>query len=381
MEEYKEKRFFYDQVFSELRYPPNKHLVINKLTEYDYPEVYSGFVFELNREAESSVFLKIDNITVEKLILISDLSFWKDCDPHFRFLLSGFQLEIYHVIKDGYYSSKDLLLLSLDELILYLNVQNNDKAKLQFNFPELRPCEFEDGGFNYITESRNIKNLFFAEKPDLSAALHVHFETELKEIYAIAANNLAFLYRTKDRVFGEILSLKNDQYYLGFHLYPRFNNAVSEVANSLYSLWERIAFILNAFFPANPKRSMTPSFKEYFTIKKNKEVSQNLSLETPSYNWFQARLATEHPRLSDLRHPMIHYNENRNPPGMRSVELLKVSCSELNVPELIIKWTDEIQFLRSELDQVSVGLEKAILLVKEWAVYYKLIDELEHEKR
>ena len=206
------------------------------------------------------------------------------------------------------------------------------------------------------------------------------FEHELREIYAIAANNLDFLHRTKDRVFGEITSLKNEKYQLGFYLYPRFNNAVSEVASSLYSLWERIGFIMNAFFEAEPGATMTPSFRGYI-VKKRKEVNQNSALNTTSFQWFIARLANQHERLSELRHPMIHYNDKRDPPGMRSVELLKVRRRELNVSELIAKWSDELNFLKSELYQVSEGLEKAVSLVMEWAEYFKLKQELEEAKK
>lgn len=366
MNDYKVKSIYYDQVFSELRYPPNKHLVNARLKNYDHPDIFDGFTFELNRNVEETPFLTVDDLSITKLQLTSDLQFFKYKDPAFNFKLPGFQLEVYQVKKEGFDTTKDMVLLSLDELVLYLNEENNRQAKVQYGFPELHACEFEPGSFNYITASREIKNAYFTQTPGLSAALHMDFEHELKEIYAIATNNLAFLYRTKDRVFEEITSLKNERYNLGFHIYPRFNNAVSEVASSLYSLWERIAFILNAFFAADPTNSLTPSFKSYI-IKKRKIVNQDAAYNTDSFKWLNARIGDQHERLSELRHPMIHYNERRNPPGMRSVELLKVRRRELNDAELMSKWSDELEFLKQELSQVSVGLEKAVNLVREWA--------------
>jgi len=262
--------------------------------------------------------------------------------------------------------SRDMVLLSLEELVLYLNEQNNLQAKTEFDFPELKACNFEAGSFNYISASREVKNAYFTMNAGLAAALHIDFEHELKEIYAIAANNLAFLYRTKDRVFEEITSLKNERYQLGFHLYPRFNNAISETASSLYSLWERIAFILNAFFPVCRKNSLTPSFRSYM-LKKRELIKNDAAYNTASFQWFSERIDAEHERLSELRHPMIHYNEQRTPPGMRSVELLKVRRRELNDTELMAKWSDELEFLKLELSQISKGLENAVTLVGEWA--------------
>ena len=173
MSDYKEKSTFYDQVFSELRYFPAKHLVLKKLMEYDCQKDFDGYVFDLNRDAEQTPFLSLDDITINKLKLTSDLRFYKDRDPVYSFMLQGFQLDVYHVMRKSYYSSRDLVLLSLEEVILYVNEHNNTKAKEQYEFPELGACNFVEGSFNYISASREIKNSFFTEKPGLSAALWI----------------------------------------------------------------------------------------------------------------------------------------------------------------------------------------------------------------
>lgn len=59
-------------------------------------------------------------------------------------------------------------------------------------------------------------------------------------------------------------------------MYPRFNNAISETAGSIYNFWERIAFFINEFYPLNAN-SKAPSYWRYFD-EVNKRAAKNSTL-------------------------------------------------------------------------------------------------------
>lgn len=101
------------------------------------------------------------------------------------------------------------------------------------------------------------------------------------------------------------------------------------------------------------------------------KVLKRSELNTNAYHWLLTRFENEHNVLSELRHPMVHYNDKRTPNGMRSAELLKVSPKALDVRLLERKWLDELTFLKAELSIVSEGLLKALELIEEWAIIEK----------
>jgi len=102
MVNYKNKSLLWDQLFSELRYPPTKHLVYVRLADFEHPEVFDGFVFDLNRNVVETPFLETKDLRVTKIDLTSDLRFYREGDPLFNFNLPGFTMQIYMVKKEGY---------------------------------------------------------------------------------------------------------------------------------------------------------------------------------------------------------------------------------------------------------------------------------------
>lgn len=255
------------------------------------------------------------------------------------------------------------MLLNLDDLLFYLNWSQNHLTKKEEKFPELEPCSYKEGEFNFISSGRELYNKYF---PDYSGgALDLYFNDELIESYALLSNNLSFLYRYKDRVFEEIAQYDNSNYQSSLFMYPRFNNAISETAGSIYNFWERIAFFINEFYPLNANSNTAPSYWKYFAEIK-KRATKNSTITNSNLDWFVSRLGNkkEQKRLNDLRHSLIHYNKGKNIKGVRSASFIE---NRPDKDKTIKEWKSEILFLRNELDNLSIALEKVIGLIETWA--------------
>lgn len=348
-----------------LGYEPNKHIVVQAMEKYEGIPNYNGYSFGFNLEGSRTRFLETSENVVYKINFTCDLELYDHTGKMMNFLIPNFSLELYQIDKDG----NDMTLMNVDELIYYVSTVRNDEVKIRYNFPPLTACEYSDTGHNANAKGREIRNKYF---PRLAAkSLDLHFEDELREGYAVATNALAFLYKYKDRVIGELKVLNNERYRSDFHIFPRFNNAIAEVAGSIYSIWERTTFMINEFFPADSKAAQAPSFNQYMKAAR-KKVLRRPELNTAAYQWFLDRFENGHTILSDLRHPTVHFNDKRIPSGMRSTELLKSRPHELNAAQLEKKWLGELDFLKAELGRISEGLLKAVQLIEEWAVIEKI---------
>jgi hypothetical protein len=363
MVNYKKDPEFFNEIYSELRYNPNKHLISRRLSAYQNIPSHKGFTIEYKRDGSCNHFLTINNKEIEIVQLTCDLGFYNEVEKCLDFKLANFSIELYIIRKNPEYV-ENTMIMDLDELTYYLNMQGNETAKLINEFPVLNSCEYSQNGFNYISDGRKILSTYFPQFKGSFPALDIYFQDELKEIFAITSNALAFLYKHKDRVFEEIELMNNNRYSSQLNIYPRFNNAISEVAGGLYSFWERVAFVFNEFFPLNPLSDRLPSFYQYFD-KQNQKIGA--TLKTANFNWFVARLDNEHKRLGELRHPMIHYNKHSSPSGMRSAELMKQHNS-VNPTVLKQTWSNELEFLKSELTVLSISLEKMFMVIEEWAI-------------
>ncbi|WGQ10716.1 hypothetical protein QG516_03480 [Pedobacter gandavensis] len=347
-----------------LGYEPNRHIVVQAMDKYEGIPNYTGFSFGFNLEGSRTRFLETSENVVYKINFTCDLEFYDHTHKTMDFQIPNFSLELYQTDKDG----NEMTLMNVDELVYYVSTVRNDEVKIRYNFPPLTACEYSDIGDNANSKGREIRNKYF---PTLAAnSLNLYFEDELKEGYAVATNALAFLYKHKDRVIGELKVLNNDNYRSDFHMFPRFNNAIAEVAGSIYSIWERTTFMINEFFPADPKAAQAPSFIQFMKAAR-KKVLRRPELNTAAYQWLLARFDNEHTTLSELRHPTVHFNDKRTPNGMRSTELLKIRPKDLNVYQLEKKWLSELDFLKTELGKISEGLLKAVQLIEEWAVIEK----------
>jgi len=359
---YIDNRYLFDELFSELSMWPNTHLIKKRLLNFSNVPAYFGFVCEGRKGGTINSFINVNNKEIKKLSLTCSLSFYDEDGIHYENKLLNFTIDLFVVLKNSN-STEDHIIMGVDEFILYLNAQRNEEAKKQFDFPSLIPCQLPPNDFNYISEGRRIKNLYFESYN--GPVLDIYFEDELKEVFAITRNSLAFLYRHKLRVFEEIELIGNHNYHSQFSIYPRFNNCISETAQGLYNFWERIAFVFNEFFPLRNNTHNAPSYYKYFT-EQTKKIDN--SLKTINFQWFFNRLKNEHDKLSKMRHPTIHFNPSSTPSGMRSIDLIKHSYNDLDKTKLLKTWNEEISFLKSELTKLSEALEKTLLLIEEWAI-------------
>lgn len=338
---------------------PNKHIVLQAIRKHDLGFEPEYFYFD-DFDAKRTHFINLNDIQVFKTNIKCDITFTKTPENHNKKTLKDFLLEFYIVYRDS--NDIDPLLLNLDDLLFYLNWNQNHLIKKEEKFPELKPCFYNEGEFNFISSGRELYNKYF---PNYSGgALDLDFEDELIESYALLSNNLSFLYRYKDRVFEEIAQYDNSNYQSSLFMYPRFNNAISETAGSIYNFWERIAFFINEFYPLNAN-SKAPSYWRYFD-EVNKRAAKNSTLRNTSLGWFVSRLGDkkEQERLNDLRHSLIHYNKAKNVKGIRSASFIE---NRPDKNETIKEWKAEILFLRNELDNISIALEKVIGLIETWA--------------
>lgn len=364
MANYNDDTFLFDEIFSDLTYSPNKHLVHARINDYLGVSDYEGYFFERNRDGISLPFLEVNGKKIEKFHLTCSLGFYDSTGKQLDYQIQDFSIDLYIVLKNPEYV-EDHTIMGIDELALYITMQRNDEVKGLLDFPTLTPCQLPQMEFNYINEGRRILNTYF---PNLKGpAMHLYFENELNEVFAVTSNSLAFLYRYRNRAIEEITIIGNNHFNPQFHVYPRFNNCISETAGYLYSFWERIAFVLNEFFPIN-NSNRVPSFYQYFTKQKEKN---DTSLKSKTFDWFANRLDNEHKTLGEMRHPMIHYNKFGSPSGMRSADLIEQLHNGLDKTELCKTWSDELDFLKSELANLSDGLKNMLLLVEEWAIAKK----------
>lgn len=349
-----------------LGYEPNKHIVVQALEKYtDIPD-YTGFNFSFNLQGSRTRFLETSENVIYKVSFTCNLEFYDHAGKTMDFQIPHFSLELYQIENDR----NEMTLLNVDELVYYVGKVRNDEVKISYDFPLLTACEYSDTGNNANAKGIEIRNKYF---PKLAAnSLNCYFEDELKEGYAIATNALAFLYKHKDRVIGELKVLNNESYRSDLHMFPRFNNAIAEVAGTIYSIWERTTFMINEFFPVDPNAAQAPSFIQYMKSAR-KKVLRRPELNTAAYQWLLARFENEHATLSELRHPTVHFNDKRTPNGMRSTELLKTRPKDLNAAQLEKKWLSELDFLKTELGRISEGLLKAVQLIEEWAVIEKKV--------
>lgn len=88
------------------------------------------------------------------------------------------------------------------------------------------------------------------------------------------------------------------------------------------------------------------------------------------YRSYHARVANSRHwgRLSELRHPLVHYNKRRAIRGMRSSHFVKESIRKNNFDDYVLKFGDEIDLLKCNLQIIDTALRKSLLLIEEWCV-------------
>ncbi|MGZ3811102.1 MAG: hypothetical protein ACXVJN_05215 [Mucilaginibacter sp.] len=355
---------FNQHLHTRLAQKPHQHIVNHVLKNISGMPEYAGYSFGLVFEPGRTPFLEFETVIIEKIILSADVSLFDERGRHFFDDFKAIHFEFYLVNPKGNYDSGNWMLLDLDDLIFYINREQNTKASEQNNFPKLTSCELGSAGFNFISEGRVFRNKYFDTYR--GPAFDLHYGDELNELFAIASNGLAFLYRTHDRAIEELELTPNHYYSSQINIYPRFNNAIAEVAGTLYAVWERIAFLFHEFFHLQPNAKMAPSFKRYITDKV-KEAKKDSRLQNVDLDWFNLRIIGDHLILEDLRHPTVHYNDNRTPSGTRAVELMKSDMNAQSIEKTKQAWNRELEFLRVELKVFDEAIFHAISLLNNWA--------------
>ncbi len=366
VEELERNRILANKIFVLLGYDPHTSIVKNRLYDYNKIPRNDGFYFAGTQDVVVKPFLSFPDETIDKVDLKADLHFYDKAGKTIKFYLEGFALEVFVISLKGddYYS--DPVLIGIDELTFHLNKRRNDLVKQRYNFPSLDTNR-------YIDEGRKIIHRYYTSRYN-NHVFDLYFADELQELYAIITNTLAFLYKNRDRVFGELRVAHNINYQSHIHLYPRFTNTISEVAGLMYGFWERISFVINEYFPLDATSTIPPSYDRYFReMRKLMKASNCLSNE--SFRWFASRIDNQHRTLGNLRHPTIHYNKNRSPTGMRSAHLMRFLQGELDSQTLEKAWMKELDFLTSELKNLNLGLFHTVELLSAWGPYTETINE------
>ena len=358
-----------DQVFNQhlrarLAQKPHLHIVNHVLKMMSNIPEYAGYGFGLLFEPVRQPFLEFESIVIEKVTLIADISLFDGRRFHFNDDFKGIHFEFYLAKPKSNYDSDNWILMDLNDLIFYVNREQNAKAIEQYNFPKLTNCEFGSGVFDFISEGRSFRNKYFDNYN--GPVFDMYYADELNELFAIASNGLAFLYRTRDRAIEELELTPNFYFSSQINIYPRFNNAIAEVAGTIYAAWERIAFLFHEFFPLQLNAKMAPSFKRYITDKA-KEAKKNTRLQNTDLEWFDQRINGDHLLLEEFRHPTIHYNDNRTPSGTRAVELMKTEMNAQSITQTKQAWNRELEFLKDELKVFNDALLHAVGLLNNWA--------------
>jgi hypothetical protein len=344
---------------------PNKHLITQELSRYGNIPIYGSYSFGINRVIGIEVFLVLDQKKIELFKIKAELCFHDETGRLLDFTIEDFSIQIFVAtkIQDNSYDQPEIM--GIDELIFYLNSHQNIKAKKQYKLPYLNIWHWPLETFGFKREGLNILSSYFPNHD--GKVFDDDYESELKELHAIITNNLAFLLRYQERVMEELELIYNQAYESDLNVFPRFNNSISETASSMYNFWERIAVILNSFYPSKPNAKSPPSLNQYFREIK-KVIGNDSRYQNKYLDWFVIHLSNEHKRLGDLRHPMIHFNFDRNPHGLRSADLMKEMWKGIDPQKIQFQWKSEIKFLQQEITELIIGLEYSLELIKCWAV-------------
>jgi hypothetical protein len=355
---------FLQHLQARLTQKPHQHIISHVLLGMPGLPEYDGFGFGRRFEPVAHSFMELTDSTIQKISLSADISLYDERGKHFENDIKDCHFEFYLLRYNDLYDSAYWMLMDLSDLLFYLNRLENTLAAQQFKFPVLASCDSAINGFDFISAGREFRNKYFDtyEGP----VFDLYFGDELKELFAIASNGLAFLYRTRDRAIQELELTPNHYFSAQINIYPRFNNCIAEVAGTLYAAWERIAFLLQEFFPSAQNPKMPHSFKRYINDKAKYAVKDARLLNT-DLTWFDQRINADHLRLEELRHPTVHYNDTRTPTGTRAVELMKSSMDEQSIAATKKAWNEELKFLKDEMKAFDEGLEHSISLLNAWA--------------
>lgn len=138
---------------------PNKHIVLQALRKYNLDFEPEYFYFDSIVDPKRIHFINLNDIQVFKTNIKCDITFTKTPENHNKKTLKDFLLEFYVVYCDS--NDDEPLLLNLDDLLFYLNWSQNHLTKKEEKFPELEPCSYKEGEFNFISSGQELYNKYF----------------------------------------------------------------------------------------------------------------------------------------------------------------------------------------------------------------------------
>lgn len=343
---------------------PNQAILSRRIDELNNKStLYSYHYFSGISKVNCDSLLTFGNEEFFKVKYYNSLLVLKDInDIDIVQLIKDFEIEIYISLNDEFGHYRNPRLFGMDELVFYLEYKLNRIAKEKEGFPR---HNFDN---TFIVEGRKLINAYYPKYKG-NVFNNGHFELEVRELFTIAENSLAFLLRFKLRIEYEFEVATNINYSDEIKVYPRFLNTIAETANYIYNIWERITYLLNEFFPINVGKARSPSFKQY--IEKVGKILP-VELKTENFEWFSDRLKNEHPILEEIRHSLVHYNQTRKIIGVRSAHFVRKSYLNNKFEVDFLEVSEDINFLISELKMANVGISKALLVLNDWALNKKL---------
>ncbi|OAQ38294.1 hypothetical protein A5893_16020 [Pedobacter psychrophilus] len=248
---------------------------------------FGYFYFNGESKVEKTLLFDIHDEEFYKINFESDILELRDRKNELKIVnqLKNFRIEFYISYGNVNEDYRNPVIMGIDELLYFLTKKVNDRIIKDISFPRLDYLEYNELGDDFISYGRVLINKYF---PEYKGEVFNLFEidNELKELFAVSSNSLAFLVRFKDRVKEELIVAKEYSHISNLNIYPRFNNAIAETAGYIYNIWERIIFILNEFFPKKKnKTNYPPSYEQYF-IDKNKEFEIKVGYVNDEFLWF-----------------------------------------------------------------------------------------------
>lgn len=160
------------------------------------------------------------------------------------------------------------------------------------------------------------------------------------------------------------------QVALGFYDY-RYLSYVENAVNELYTFYERLGYLMYSFLEPSFDVNLL-SFSKLFQsdIKKELKAKYPNLIDNPHFDWFSKRITKEHRKLSEYRHPLVHYQSSNTfikgsyIASFRRHLLNSASGSEEELSRLLKGVNDISKFINHELIVCKEAFERTILLIE-----------------
>lgn len=274
---------------------------------------------------------------------------------------------------DGYLSDGNIELLGMEQKALIMYHKNYEQELRQKSIKTIEETRFLDqdafGFFTRIWKNVDNENGITVDSSSLSYFKELN-EVHRNIIYGVSSAN----------IWGRYKSHYTDEKYdfQGRAVYPVASNFydsryffyLEAAMEEIYTYYERIAYLLYIFLKPETFEPFSLSFNKLFERQTKKELEEkfiNLS-ENEHYLWFTNRIKKEHKKLSNYRHPLVHYRQNSgflkgSYNASRSRIWLKNAMDGLDGLIKMEKDMDDIlKFVNQELQNCYMAFQHTVLL-------------------